>query len=160
MPTVFHMKFRRIHACLPTLKHLRPSEHFILVMKTVHPVTVTNIRWFVLLWSGNLSGNSSIDMPPGVSWQERPPDSSVVWTLRFNSLRRTSGNLWRVVVPRGAVPPDSVVDPQPPLHWGYSGGPNNWPTPTSTPSRTPMKRHHSESDECDDVFSEEASKEQ
>jgi hypothetical protein len=160
VPTIFHMKFRRIHACLPTLKHLRPSEHFILVMKTVHPVTVTNIRWFVLLWSGNLSGNSShrhatvCQLTGATTWQLRRVNFTI------NSLRRTSGNLWRVVVPRGAVPPDSVVDPQPPLHWGYSGGPNNWPTPTSTPSRTPMKRHHSESDECDDVFSEESSKEQ
>ncbi|KAJ9583753.1 hypothetical protein L9F63_021916, partial [Diploptera punctata] len=68
---------------------------------------------------------------------------------RRRAKTRLTITLWRVVVPRGAEPPQTVLDPQPPLHWGY-----NWPAP-----RPPMKRHHSESDDCDDVFSEESSKE-
>jgi hypothetical protein len=152
------MKFRRLRVCLPSLIHLRPSAHLIPVMKTFHPVTVTNSRWLCCCGVEIFQ-----EIPPSTC--HRVSADMNVWQHRrvnfpINTLRGASGNLWRVVVPRGAVPPDSVVDPQPPLHWGYSGGSNNWPTPTSTPSRTPMKRHHSESDECDDVFSEESSKEQ
>lgn len=57
-----------------------------------------------------------------------------------------------------------VMDPHnlphnPPLPWGYSGGVPSSGSWSSVPSR-PVKRALSESDDCDDVFSEESSKEQ
>jgi len=82
-------------------------------------------------------------------------------------------NLWRMVVPRGGGPahhPESVAPHQPPTttaataeppHWGY--GP--WssmpaPPPTSRHHHQGVKRHFNESDDCDDAFSEESSKDQ
>lgn len=82
-------------------------------------------------------------------------------------------NLWRVVLPRGgSVPPEQhpapappppavhppVPDPQNPLHWGYTA----WgTTPSVVPPRPPpVKRPLSDSEDCDDVFSEESSKDQ
>ncbi|XP_022176113.1 hairy/enhancer-of-split related with YRPW motif protein-like isoform X1 [Myzus persicae] len=76
-----------------------------------------------------------------------------------------------MVVPRGGGPahhPESVAQHQPPTaiaataeppHWGY--GP--WssmpaPPPTSRHHHQGVKRHFNESDDCDDAFSEESSK--
>jgi hypothetical protein len=118
------------------------------------------VSWKQLLAVSDKCRCATSSMSLTVSWQKKPLDSNLVRTFYVFTWWEQSVNLWRVVVPRGAAPPDSVVDPQPPLHWGYSGGANTWPTPTGAPSRGPMKRHHSESDECDDVFSEESSKEQ
>ncbi|XP_075210323.1 hairy/enhancer-of-split related with YRPW motif protein-like [Lycorma delicatula] len=63
-----------------------------------------------------------------------------------------------LVVPRGgSAPPEPASDP---LHWSY----NPWGTPPpprpEPPQHQSTKRNHSESDDCDDVFSEESSKEQ
>ncbi|XP_050432620.1 hairy/enhancer-of-split related with YRPW motif protein-like [Adelges cooleyi] len=69
-------------------------------------------------------------------------------------------NLWRMVVPRGG-PAAEPVPAAPPLtepHWGY--GP--WSSVPAPPVRHPhgTKRHYNESDDCDDAFSEESSKDQ
>jgi len=130
------MKFRRFHACLPSVIHLRPSEHLILVMKTFHPVTITNIRWFVLLWSGNLSGNSTIDMPPSVSWQERSLDSTVVWTFGLTLWEEhpvTCGELW---CPGGLLPPIASWIP----NLRYTGATVVGPTTGRHPQVPPAER--------------------
>nr|CAD7447370.1 unnamed protein product [Timema bartmani] len=54
--------------------------------------------------------------------------------------------LWRVVVPRGPAPPEPA---EPLTPWGYPTP----PCPSAAPW-TPSKRNISESDDCDDVFSE------
>lgn len=86
-------------------------------------------------------------------------------------------NLWRMVVPRGGpAPPEAVAPHQhsvsstvepPPHHWGYGPwGSMTAPPPPQQPSlisRNPhqgVKRHYNESDDCDDAFSEESSKDQ
>lgn len=51
---------------------------------------------------------------------------------------------------------DHSLSQNTPLHWGYSANPvASW-----QPVSRPVKRALSESDDCDDVFSEESSKEQ
>ena len=137
VPTVFHMKFRRLHACLPSLIHLRPSEHLILVMKTFHSVTVTNIRWFVLLWSGTLAGNSTVNMSLSVSWQERPPDSTFVWTFRLTLWEEhsvTCGELW---CPGGLSPPIASWIPNLPYTGATVVGPTTGRHPQVPPAERP-----------------------
>ncbi|XP_046675021.1 hairy/enhancer-of-split related with YRPW motif protein [Homalodisca vitripennis] len=64
--------------------------------------------------------------------------------------------MWRVVVPRGgAVEQPPVPEPPAPVHWGYAPP---WAPPP--PRGPPAKRAMSESDDGDDVFSEESSKDQ
>ncbi|CAH1737668.1 unnamed protein product [Aphis gossypii] len=76
-----------------------------------------------------------------------------------------------MVVPRGGGPahhPDSVAPYQPPTtaaataeppHWGYGPwGSMPAPPPTSRHHQQGVKRHFNESDDCDDAFSEESSK--
>ncbi|CAH1400809.1 unnamed protein product [Nezara viridula] len=66
-------------------------------------------------------------------------------------------NLWRVVVPRGGPEPPQQP-PQGPEFWGYAPP---WPQPHHPqPQRPSLKRSHSESDDQDDPFSEESSKDQ
>lgn len=62
--------------------------------------------------------------------------------------------MWRVVVPRGGEQPPG---PEPPasMPWGYAPP---WAPPP--PRGPPTKRAMSESDDGDDVFSEESSKDQ
>lgn len=48
----------------------------------------------------------------------------------------------------------------PPIPWGYSPGVPSSGSWSSVPVSHPVKRRLSESDDCDDVFSEESSKEQ
>lgn len=90
-------------------------------------------------------------------------------------------NLWRMgmVVPRGGpahadapMQPHQVPPPPPPppnmtaasepSHWGY--GPwSSMPAPPPSSGRhhgQGVKRHFNESDDCDDAFSEESSKDQ
>ncbi|XP_049944494.1 hairy/enhancer-of-split related with YRPW motif protein-like [Schistocerca serialis cubense] len=69
-----------------------------------------------------------------------------------------NASVWRVVVPRGPEPAGAGVGVgvgvgalEPPVPWGYGGQPP--PPPPSS-----LKRALSESDDCDDVFSEESSK--
>lgn len=52
---------------------------------------------------------------------------------------------------------DHSLSQNPPLHWGYS---SNSAATSWAPVTRPVKRPLSESDDCDDVFSEESSKEQ
>ncbi|GJQ67498.1 hypothetical protein Trydic_g5137 [Trypoxylus dichotomus] len=52
---------------------------------------------------------------------------------------------------------DHSLSQNTPLHWGYSGSSTASWAPVSS---RPLKRPLSESDDCDDVFSEESSKEQ
>lgn len=52
---------------------------------------------------------------------------------------------------------DHSLSQNTPLHWGYSGAN---PAASWQPVSRPVKRPLSESDDCDDVFSEESSKEQ
>ncbi|XP_025408444.1 hairy/enhancer-of-split related with YRPW motif protein 1-like [Sipha flava] len=75
-----------------------------------------------------------------------------------------------MVVPRGGpAPPDTVPPPPPhqpppavnmavePPHWGY--GPwSSMPAPPASRHHQGVKRHFNESDDCDDAFSEESSK--
>ncbi|XP_008190819.2 hairy/enhancer-of-split related with YRPW motif protein [Tribolium castaneum] len=53
---------------------------------------------------------------------------------------------------------DHALSQNTPLHWGYSA--NNPNASSWQPVARPVKRPLSESDDCDDVFSEESSKEQ
>lgn len=54
---------------------------------------------------------------------------------------------------------DHSLSQNTPLHWGYSGNPTNQSSSWQPVTRS-VKRPLSESDDCDDVFSEESSKEQ
>lgn len=72
--------------------------------------------------------------------------------------------LWQAVPLRGSsVPPEAVPssDGRAALHWSY---PSAWPpAPTATPPTLrsgPFKRTRSMTDDCDDDYSEESSKEQ
>lgn len=89
-------------------------------------------------------------------------------------------NLWRMVVPRGGPapgdasmpahqvpapplpPPSNMTAGSEPPHWGY--GPwSSMPAPPPSSGRhhgQGVKRHFNESDDCDDAFSEESSKDQ
>lgn len=84
-------------------------------------------------------------------------------------------NLWRMVVPRGGpVPgPDAVPShqPAPPAgvnvgdpHWAGYGPWSSMPAPPTSRHhhhhQQGVKRHFNESDDCDDAFSEESSKDQ
>ena len=105
LPTIFHVRFRSFHTCSLSLTYFRPSEHFISVMKTTLPVTVTNIRWVFSLWTRTRSGISTTSMSLSATWQKRPPDSTIVWTLRITLLEDhpvTCGELW---CPGGLLPP-------------------------------------------------------
>ncbi|XP_047105092.1 hairy/enhancer-of-split related with YRPW motif protein [Schistocerca piceifrons] len=73
-----------------------------------------------------------------------------------------NASVWRVVVPRGPEPAGAGVGVgvgvgalEPPVPWGYGGWAAASPPP---PPPSSLKRALSESDDCDDVFSEESSK--
>ncbi|XP_049815615.1 hairy/enhancer-of-split related with YRPW motif protein [Schistocerca nitens] len=70
-----------------------------------------------------------------------------------------NASVWRVVVPRGPEPAGAGVGVgvgalEPPVPWGYGG----WAAASPPPPPSSLKRALSESDDCDDVFSEESSK--
>jgi hypothetical protein len=85
-----------------TFVHLNFS---VSVMKTQFSLTVTNFYWFASLCGRTWSANSTTNMSLTVSWQERTPDSSVLWTFRLTLWEDqpvTCGELW---CPGGLLPP-------------------------------------------------------
>ncbi|KAE9542825.1 hypothetical protein AGLY_002736 [Aphis glycines] len=92
---------------------------------------------------------------PTITWATatRPPSTCGAWSCPAGAVRPITR------IPSPYQPPTTAAATAEPPHWGYGPwGSMPAPPPTSRHHQQGVKRHFNESDDCDDAFSEESSK--